>query len=523
MVKILGLPFDDYVDKQVKTRQAKLAKTQRSPEDLSVFNSNTAWIRLSSGVKVEPDRAKILSSKLGISQNLIEGTALARNLVLWGGVSSFTSDGTAATLDPIKGGIGYGLNNTYGFLSGPEQGLKPPPGITNISCNYKNNGSLKQATVSMKCYTRSQFEALEAVYLRLGYTVVLEWGNTLWFDNNGEFKQTQAYSIPNILFRDQNDVNPQTIFDRLAFNKKATACNYDGMLGKVTNYSWAISDDLSFDIKLELISTGDIIDSLKVNIGGTNTKDLTGQIQVSQSFDNIVAIQVNKEASKLNGFFYELYDEIFKPLLQNYGSPENQKAVEQIDKAVEALADLQPIRNKYVKVVEEFRKYYDLFYEGLQIYNNGTQTVQTTYPNGAGAQIQIVRVIRPQDAQAWADVAKRFNVDQAGLFSLYNTDNQESEIQGVENFKKSLDAIESYFNSIQSSTDEAVLARIRELKDSKIPKEGVQQALSTGFLLTNTGTVEIPGSLYRDGSGAVQNNKVFSLILESLFPGINVK
>ena len=512
MVKILGLPFDDYVDKQVKTRQAKLAKTQKSPEDLSVFNSNTAWIRLSSGVKVEPDRAKTLSSKLGISQNSIEGTALARNLVLWGGVSSFSTGSNSVSLDPIKGGIGYGLNNTYGFLSGPEQGLKPPPGITNISCNYKNNGSLKQATVSMKCYTRSQFEALEAVYLRLGYTMVLEWGNTLWFDNNGEFKQTQAYSIPNILFRDQNDVDPQTIFDRLAFNKRATACNYDGMLGKVTNYSWVIGDDLSFDIKLELISTGDIIDSLKVNIGGTNTKDLTSQIQVSQSFDNIVAIQVNKEASKLNGFFYELYDEIFKPLLQNYGSPENQKGVEEIDKAVDALDDLEPIRQKYSAALQEFRKYYNYFQEGLAIHERAPYKVQS---DGK----RIVRSILPQDQAAWAEIAKNFNISVPSLLGLYFDETKEDEKIAAERFNASLNAIESYFTGLKSSTDKAVLNTIQGLKTYPA-QENIILALNTGFLIAGTETVKVEGAKFEDG--AIVYDRKFSQILEDLFEGLNV-
>jgi len=514
MVKILGLPFDDYVDKQVKTRQAKLSNLQRSPEELSVFNSNTGWVRLSSGVKVEPDRAETLSAKLGIGKSSIEGTALARNLVLWGGVSSFSTGSSSVSLDPIKGGIGYGLNSTYGFLSNAEQGLKPPPGITSITCNYKNNGSLKQATVSMKCYTRSQFEAIEAVYLRLGYTMVLEWGNTLWFNNNGEFKQTQAYSIPNILFKDQNDVDPQTIFERLAFNKKATACNYDGMLAKVVNYSWTIGSDLSFDIKLELISTGDIIDSLKMNIGGTNTKNLTSQIEVSQSFDNIVAIQVNKEASKLNGFFYELYDEIFKPLLQNYGSPENQKAVEEIDKAVDALDDLEPIRQKYSAALQEFRKYYTYFQEGLAIHERAPYRVQS---DGK----KTVRDILPQDQAAWAQIAKNFNVEVSQLLGMYFDETKEDQKIAAERFNASLNAIESYFTGLKSSTDQAVLNSIQGLKTYPV-QENIIQALNTGFLIAGTETLKVEGARYTDGSSFYQGNRIFAKFLEALFEGLDV-
>ena len=514
MVKILGLPFDDYVNKQFETRQAKLSTTQKSPEEISAFNSNTAWIRLSSGVKIEPARAKEISTKLSISETLVQGTALARNLVLWGGVSSFTPTDGKAVLDPIKGGIGYSLDNTYGFLSGPEQGLKPPPGITSITCNYKNNGSLKQATVNMKCYTRSQFEALEAVYLRLGYTVVLEWGNTLWFDNAGEYQQTRAYSIPNILFKDQNDVDPDLIYQRLAYNKRATSCNYDGMLGKVTNYSWTLSDDLSFNIKLDLISTGDIIDSLKVNIGGTNTENLKSQIQVSQSFQNLVAIQVNKEASKLNGFFYELYDEVFKPLLSNYGSLENQEAVDKIDKAVEAVDDLQVIRNKYKQVTDELRTYYTAFNQGLAIYNRSTYRLVT---NSGGA-IEPVRSIQPADAAEWKQVADKFNVQPSFLFTLY--EDTEGEIEGATNYVKALDQIDSWFTGLKSGTDDVALGNINYFKKSKIQKEDVIFILSNGYTPPGTTNVKIEGSRYEDGN--TFTDKVFSNVLERLLEGLNV-
>jgi len=513
MVKILGLPFDDYVDKQVTTRQTKLAKTQKSPEDLSVFNSNTAWIRLSSGVSIEASRAEKLSRKLGIAQSLIEKTALARNLVLWGGISSFTPSEGKVSLDPTKGGIGYGINNTYGFLSGPEQGLKPPPGITSITCNYKNNGSLKQATVNMKCYTRSQFEAIEAVYLRLGYTVVLEWGNTLWFDNQGEFKQTQAYSIPNILFKDQNNIDPNTVTERLAFNKQATSCNYDGMLGKVANYSWTLSDDLSFDIRLDLISVGDIIDSLKMNIGGTNSTDLSSQVEVSGSFKNIVAIQVNREASKLNGFFYELYDEVFKPLIQSYGSPENKDQIETIDKVVEAADALEPVRAKYTAAIQEFRKYYDWYYQGLEIHNRAPYRIQS---DGK----KIVRDILPADQAAWDQIAKNFNISTPQLLGLYVDTDKESETEGVERYKKSLDAIEKYFTNLKVDATETTLASINYFKNSKREQQDIIFALNQGFIIAGSETVKVEGGKYEDGN--ILQDKKFSNILEDLIEGLNV-
>ncbi len=286
------------------------------------------------------------------------------------------------------------------------------------------------------------------------------------------------------------------------------------MLGKVTNYSWTLSDDLSFDIKLNLISTGDIIDSLKVNIGGTNTENLKNQVQVSQSFQNLVAIQVNKEASKLNGFFYELYDEVFKPLLSNYGTPENQEAVDKIDKAVEAVDDLQVIRDKYKKVTDELRTYYTAFTQGLAVYNRSTYKLVAN----SGGNLEPVRTIQPTDAAEWKQVADKFNVQPSYLFTLY--EDTQSEIDGATNYRKALDQIDSWFTNLKSGTDDVTLGNINYFKKSKIQKEDVIFILSNGYTPPGTTNVKIEGSRYEDGN--TFTDKVFSNVLERLLEGLNV-
>ena len=197
MGKILGEVFDKYVDEQIKIRQNSLGKSQKSTDDLVVFNSSTPWIRLSSSVEVDKDRAKTLATNLGINESEIVGRNLAKNLVLFAG----TSDG--ADLSNRKGGVGYGLSSSYGFLSSQKQGYRPMPGVTGISASYKNNGTLKQAQVSLKCFTREQFEAVEALYLRLGYTMILEWGHSVYFDNNNKRRNMSSLEIPDILFVDK--------------------------------------------------------------------------------------------------------------------------------------------------------------------------------------------------------------------------------------------------------------------------------------------------------------------------------
>lgn len=464
MAKILGLPFDDYVDKQVTIRQTKLAKSPKDPEDLVVFNSSTAWVRLSSGVKIEPDKATTLSLKLGISQGEVEGINLASKLVLFGGSAGYSNTSGSVTFDGARGGVGYGLNKAYGFLTTSDQGLKPPPGITNINSSYKNNGSLRQAQVSIKCYSRSQFEALEAVYLRLGYSLVLEWGNSVYFDNSGNIQQTQAHTIPNILYKDNNDVDPDTVREAIQKNKKTTACNYDAMMAKVSNYSWTLNEDLSFDIKLDLISVGDIIDSLKANLAGSAGK-ITLQVETSGSIQNIVNIVINKEVSKVNKLFYEMYDEVFKELLSKFGSAETKAAVQQVDNAEKTVVLVAEIQKKY-------NVFFDALYEPFKLYDEARKIITT-------GNLTTVKAI---DANArLVEITKAFGWNEYTPGTLYNLVVL-YKIKSPDEYKSKVDTLKAYFTGLKASTADEDTRRLEYLGKYNNPKGVLIRALDIGFL-----------------------------------------
>ena len=407
MDNVIGQPFDDYVDKQIRVRQTSLSKHQKSADDLVVFNSSTPWIRLSSSVLVEGSRITTLATNLGINQSEIVGNNLARNLVLLAG----TSDG--ANLSNRKGGVRYGLESSYGFLSDKQQGYKPMPGITGITANYKNNGTLKQAQVNLKCFTRKQFEAIEAIYLRLGYTMLLEWGHSIYFDNKGIKRSMTSLDIPNILFKQKQLTLPTKIvgpkqygfvtldlrtykindfakLDKnaqkslatslgktvgelesiltdpgyatklriaLSENKKKTGGNYDAMLAKVKNFSWSLNDDLSYSITLDLISVGDIVDSLKMNFGGTQlTSTKANNVITGEGLRNFTNIKLQSGTSAFNSFLFELTQKLEEQKVKEALSPATQAAIEIINAAITLEPLLDPIKVDYKKAIEAYRK-----------------------------------------------------------------------------------------------------------------------------------------------------------------------
>ena len=387
MVKILGDPFDEYIHDQINVRQKSLAKKQKSDDDIKVFNTSTPWIRLSSSIEVSKDRAEKLAINLGVSTADIVGSALAKKLVLFAG----TTDGKGGTQ---RGGVGYGFNNAYGFLSDPGQGYKPMPGIISISTTYKSNGSLKQAQVKLKCYTRKQFEALEAIYLRLGYTMILEYGHSVYFNNAGIKQNMSSLDIPNILFH-QAAIIPeewakaaaaavkgdQKVKDavRLAAysqaeevakdpygadslrlilqnNKRFTGGNYDALLAKVSNFSWSLGNDLSYDITLDLVSVGDIIDSLKMNLGGSTETGLTLTATTSKGVQNLVNIRLQRNTGLFITFLQELTELLGTPEALALVNKEAQKAMKEINESVnlaQAQADYADIYLTELKAIED--------------------------------------------------------------------------------------------------------------------------------------------------------------------------
>jgi hypothetical protein len=264
MANIIGEPFLDYVSNQIKIRQTTQGSgvnSLRSSEDITVLNSQTAWVKLGSGVTVTPERLK--SAQIPTSG---WGDNLAKSFVLYGGTAKLEGN----VLKQRTGLLGN--NGIYNITNNKEEfdfGLVPMPGIESVDVQCLTRGSIKKATVKIKAYSRAQFDILDILYLRLGYTVLLEWGNSIYKDNNGTL-QTMGYTFledSNGFFSDSIEKqSPLAILKTIEGWRKAKNGNYDALLARVVNFEWTFTQDGAYDITLSLISLGDIVESLKSNI-----------------------------------------------------------------------------------------------------------------------------------------------------------------------------------------------------------------------------------------------------------------
>jgi murein DD-endopeptidase MepM/ murein hydrolase activator NlpD len=244
--------FKKGVQDQILTRQKAIASNPRSAQTIQYFNSRNAWIRMTSAVDVSGDKG-----------------ALARKNVLAGGVLNYNPQKNSYSL---KSGVGSG-NESYSTTTAGgvshRLGIRPMPGITSVQVRSKSAyGSLREAVVSFQCWDIRQLEELELLYMRPGYSVLLEWGWVPYLDNSGDL-QTNA-PISDYLF---SGASKEVIWSEL-FKRSSADGNFDSIYGFIKNFSWSARADGGYDCSTTLITMGEVLESLKVNYGAFDVSDL---------------------------------------------------------------------------------------------------------------------------------------------------------------------------------------------------------------------------------------------------------
>ena len=268
MGNIIGESIPFYVGEQIKKRQevygSGVGDNKRTIEEITYLNSRTGWIKLASGVDIKDKRITLLGDNPMVSPN-DKGKSLAQNNVLFGGLSRKEGN----TLKQRQGISGR--DKAYG-LGGIDFGFSPMPGILDANIKYLNRGSLKKATINIKAHNKNQLDLIDVLYMRLGYTVLLEWGNDKYINNNGDYTPMGPTLIESRWFNDKDLPKAYPEWLKLIEEKrKKTSGNYDAMYGVISNFSWTFESDGSYSVKIEIMSMGDVIESLRVNVPVSST------------------------------------------------------------------------------------------------------------------------------------------------------------------------------------------------------------------------------------------------------------
>ncbi len=253
---LTGDSIPDYVKTQIDARQKVYGSgvnQSRTADQLFFTNLNTSWVKLASGVSVT-DTQKLTDA--GLSTNL-SGTKLAKQNILFGGLSSLTDDNLLQ-----KDGT-----NAYNFS---EFGFVPMAGITYTDVKTLGKGSIKKSTVRITANTKTQFAIINMLYMRIGYTVLLEWGNSHYLDDKGNIETVNNTLIEDYFFDSSSDGDFSFILPKIDKKREKYHANYDALLGKISNFDWNFTNEGSYEITLTISSLGDVVESLKTNIPLSN-------------------------------------------------------------------------------------------------------------------------------------------------------------------------------------------------------------------------------------------------------------
>lgn len=252
----------------------------RTNESIAYLNSNTAWCKLVSSVNIVD--SELLNNEI-IKSLGYEGDDLAKLFVLSNGTRAYDDRSGKSGLDYAQNDWEAKAYNNWGIPSA-DFGFRPMAGIQSVTVKHKNRGSIRAATVNIKAWDKVSFEIIDILYLRLGFTILLEWGNTLYLEHrNTELVKNQDNSLAEeFLNVETKSIDPKTketttqsatyytFLDRIQQQRILSLGNYDAMLGRVSNLHWSFQPDGSYDIVLDIISIGDVVESFKIKGNATS-------------------------------------------------------------------------------------------------------------------------------------------------------------------------------------------------------------------------------------------------------------
>jgi hypothetical protein len=316
--------FTNEVQNQLDKRQKALQK--RSSNDIIYLNSRNSWVRMTSGVNVGG------TNELAKSYVMLGGV-LNRDKSLRSGVG--TNEKAYASGAPF---IAPYNNST---IKAGTAGLKPMPGITSVDVKSKSAyGSLREVTVNFSCNNLQQLEDLELLYMRPGYTVLVEWGFSPYLDKAGDIQN--SFNFYNKVLEGTATID-QIFKDLFELSRKYDG-NYEGHYGYVKNYNWTARMDGGYDCQTTILSVGELMESLVTSWTPMNVAELAkdglvvlptakipkfdpyGFANQNQSvfdpmqFANVTFLDIGGEVAKrgqnysksiLTGTLYELYRHCF--------------------------------------------------------------------------------------------------------------------------------------------------------------------------------------------------------------------
>jgi hypothetical protein len=108
--------------------------------------------------------------------------------------------------------------------------------------------------------------------------MMLEWGWDKYLDTNGNIQPVENTIIETEWFT-SNGISQLEMLSKIQTMREKYQGNVDAFFGKVSNFTWSFYPDGTYDIAIDLITLGDVIESIKVNTPSKQKFSLSGTTQ----------------------------------------------------------------------------------------------------------------------------------------------------------------------------------------------------------------------------------------------------
>jgi len=286
-------PFDDWLIKKLKRREENTFK-------LSMVNP---FVILTSPAIVtndtELENGKMKGQKI---KDIIEGKS-SKTTYLGCIISNETNPkkiyNTGETI------VGYDFKGDPIKVIGEKNRRVSKPSIESLEVNTDGaNNTLKTATLKIKVFTLKQLEMFELFFLRPSMHLLVEFGS------NESFVYNKENFLDNVILskKEWKDFLPEyqknfstKIEGRGNYIDKITKGNgdYDFVAGTVTNFSFTIAEDLTYDVSLEISSANTMLMWLPVtpSKGDSKTKQQSVKFDKFEQWYKKLEADLNVELS----------------------------------------------------------------------------------------------------------------------------------------------------------------------------------------------------------------------------------
>ena len=280
--EVLGSGISNEVVQQLIAREELVSRFEKDNNHLMFFHQNGAWARIASSVNTltEKETLELATGEKNINQ--VKGShALAYNNVIMGGT---LKQGTSTEPTFLQGGVDQQIHNPVnidekGYISKGDikgaayhnyenLGFRPTPGITSVTVQSKGTyGTLREAEVSVSVWDLADLEMMQALYLRPGYTILLEWGHSLQLDSESKQVEKDIQLYTKFVQGREKFSQIEKALDELRQNSSQ---NYDAMFGYVSNFSWKFRQDGGYDCTIKVIAKGSLLESIAATFDPSN-------------------------------------------------------------------------------------------------------------------------------------------------------------------------------------------------------------------------------------------------------------